>query len=56
MVNWEPTWEAAKMIRSNLNYYAKMAEEYETSIMSLASHAQSVAATNRVTEQLAGDN
>ena len=33
LVNWEPTWEAAKMIRSNPNYL-KMAEEYETSTMS----------------------
>jgi hypothetical protein len=28
LVNWEPTWEAAKMIRSNPNN-VKMAEESE---------------------------
>jgi len=33
LVNWEPTWEAAKMIRSSPNY-VKMAEEYETSNIS----------------------
>ena len=32
----EPTWEAAKMIRSNPNY-VKMAEEYEKSTMSTSS-------------------
>jgi len=32
LVNWEPTWEAAKMIRCNP--YVKMAEEYETSTLS----------------------
>ena len=36
LVNWEPAWEAAKMIRSNHNY-VKLAEEYERSTMSTSS-------------------